>query len=345
MGVNGISSIVLIGAGRMGRAHVLAARELGLQLTAVCDKNAENCNRIANEFGLAETARFGDAATMFDKIGAADLVVVATTADNHCELVQLAARSNAKCILCEKPMGISLVECDAMIEACRRSGTRLAINHQMRFMDQYTLIREELESGRFGALSSMNVVSGCFGLSMNGSHYFEAFSWLTGDKIDAVTAWFSSEKLKNPRGDQFFDQAGQVRATVTSGARLNMEIGADQGHGMTVTYAMQYGHIFVDELEGVYFATVRKPEHLTQPPTRYGMPWDRWERRFPQADNVGPTRAVMDSLIRDDNYPSGVEGRQVVAALVAAYKSVDHGNREVRLSELDDYYEQRWPWA
>ena len=114
---------------------------------------------------------------------------------------------------------------------------------------------------------------------------------------------------------------------------------------MTVTYSTQWGHVFVDELEGVYVATARKPEHQALPTTRYGMPWDRWEKRFPQADNVGPTQAVIAALLQGQGYPDGQSGRGAVAAMVAAARSAELGSHPVRLSELGDYEHTRFPWA
>jgi hypothetical protein len=79
--------------------------------------------------------------------------------------------------------------------------------------------------------------------------------------------------------------------------------------------------------------------------TRYGMPWDRWERRFPQADNVGPTEAVMRALLDGRGYPSGGDGRNVVAALTAAYKSVASGHVPVNVADLGADARQQFPWA
>src|SRR6185436_16407920 len=104
------------------------------------------------------------------------------------------------------------------------------------------LVKTELETGSLGQLASMTVVGGCFGLAMNGSHYIEAFSYLTGAKPVEATAWFSGGPFANPRGTAFFDQAGEMRVVADSGQRLNLVIGSDQGHGMTVTYAGAFGH-------------------------------------------------------------------------------------------------------
>ena len=335
----------MVGAGRMGLAHLQAARNAGLQPAAICDVSEANRARAAAAASLPGDAMFGDAGALFRKHRQADLVVIATTADSHRLLVEQAAASGAKHILCEKPMATSVADCDAMLDACRGAGCKLAINHQMRFMAQYTVVRDELATGKFGPLASMTVTAGCFGLAMNGSHYCEAFSWLTASPIVSATAWFSGEPFNNPRGPNFFDQAGEMRFQSADGRRLILNIGNDQGHGMTAMYATRFGHMFVDEFEGLCLATARKPEHQSMPVTRYGMPWDRWERRFPQADNVGPTEAVVRALLAGKDFPDGEAGRNVVAALAAAYKSAASGNVPVNVSELGDYQRRQFPWA
>lgn len=334
---------VQIGAGRMGMSHIDAARQLDIELIAICDANADNLARASQMTGVNNC--YATSEELFSQHKNLDLVLIATTADSHRHLVEQAAKSGAQAILCEKPMATSVFDARAMIEACRASGTRLAINHQMRFMDQYSLVKAELDSGRFGSLSSMNVLAGCFGLSMNGSHYCEAFRWLTGSDIVSASAWFSSEIISNPRGPDFYDRAGEVRFESEDGRRLMMSIGSDQGHGMTVAYGTQIGHILVDELEGVYTATARKEEHKALPATRYGMPWDRWERRFPQADNIGPTKAVIDALVQGVDYPDGDAGIGAVAALAAAWRSAENGSKPVRVDDLGEHMQTRFPWA
>ena len=330
----------------MGMAHLKAAQNLGLTPSAICDMSEANRAKAAAAAGaLPGDRQFADAKAMLAAHTNADLVIIATTADSHRALVEHAAASGARHILCEKPMATSVADCDAMIAACERSGSTLAINHQMRFMAQYMVVRDELATGKFGALASMTVTAGCFGLAMNGSHYCEAFSWLTGSPIVSATAWFSGDAFNNPRGPGFFDQAGEMRFVSADGRRLILNIGNDQGHGMTAMYAARFGHMFVDEFEGICYATARKPEHQAMPVTRYGMPWDRWERKFPQADNVGPTEAVMRALIEGKDYPSGRDGRNVVAALAAAYQSASSGNCPAVVANLGAYERQQFPWA
>jgi predicted dehydrogenase len=320
-------------------------RDLGIDLTAICDVRDEALTATGVEFGVPEERRFRNARELFDRLGKVDLVSIATTADTHCELVVLAAAAGAGSVLCEKPLATSVADCDRMIAACAASGTRLAANHQMRFMDQYKLVKSELGSGALGKLASMTVVAGCFGLAMNGSHYVEAFSYLTDAQPIEASAWFAGDPIPNPRGPAFFDQAGEMRIVADSGQRLTFMIGADQGHGMTVTYAGAFGHIFVDELAGEMIVTARLPEHRGAPPHRYGMPWDRRRAHFTPADNSGTTRAVLQSLAAGSGFPSGKDGRRVIATLAACYASAENGHRPFRVDALGTVAERKFPWA
>ena len=263
-----------------------------------------------------------------------DLVVVATTTDVRSDIVQMLVSKPIKAILCEKPMASSVYECRSMIELCRNAGIRLAVNHQMRYMDQYTIIADLLSSGRYGELCSMTVVGGCFGLAMNGSHYIEAFSWLSKSNPKAVAAWFAETHVPNPRGPNFRDQAGEVRLISTSGQRLLLNCGTDQGHGMTVVYATSYGHLFVDELNGYCHGVYRKEKYGDLPSTRYGMPVDEDRLTFEAADNIHPTSRVISDLMLGAGYPDGNAGKNVVSALVAMWESVDTNNATITVSEL-----------
>ncbi len=336
---------VLIGAGRMAQAHALALKQLGVPIAGVCDLRQEARDAIGDAFAVPATGRFVSSADIMAANPNTDLVVIATTADSHAQLVIEAAKAGARNILCEKPLAASVTDCDAMLTACKASGTKLAVNHQMRFMDQYLKVHEEVDSGRLGRLASMTVVGGCMGLAMNGSHYIEAFGFLTGARPVSATGFFTGAAFNNPRGPEYFDQAGEFRILGDSGQRLTIVIGADQGHGMTATYAGAFGHMFVDELEGEAIVTARKEEHRGQPPTRYGMPWERRTLRFPQADNVGPTREVLRALAAGSNYPDGEAGRRVIATLAACYASAESGGRPVAVDDPALAADRRFPWA
>lgn len=336
--------VAIIGVGRMGRRHIQVVRDLGLELAGICDTSPESLALAAREHNVLPEQQFKDISLMLEQ-RQPDVVIVATTAPTHCEYTCLAAEAGAKYVLCEKPMAVSLVECDRMLEACNRHQVKLAINHQMRFMEQYTEPKRIVQSDAFGGLSSVTVVAGNFGMAMNGTHYFEMFRYMTDEPPAEVTAWFSKSKVPNPRGPQFEDRAGSVRLTTASGKRFYMEIGDDQGHGMQVIYAGPYGKLVVDELAGTMHLAVREDQYRSLPTTRYGMPWVESTHKIQPADAIAPSRAVLDALLNGKNPPTGEDGRLAVAVLVGAYLSDENGHRPERLAAGSLPLDRVFPWA
>ncbi len=333
----------IIGAGRMGLRHLEVVRSMKLDLVGICDVSPDAL-RCAGERGAAETTHFADAATMLQQVKP-ECVIVATTAPSHADLTCLAAKRGARYIFCEKPIAVSLKEAHRMLATCREHGVRLGVNHQMRFMEQYTLPKRLVESESFGGLASITVVAGNFGFSMNGTHYVEMFRFMAGGPPVLAQAWFSEEKVPNPRGPQFEDRAGAMRLTTASGKRLFMDLGADQGHGVQVTYAGRYGRITVDELSGDLDLVVRKAEHRDAPTTAYGMPWERTTRKIRPADSAASTRSVLEAVLEGKDYPTGEDGCLAIAALVAAYVSHENGHTPVAVREEDLPCDRVFPWA
>lgn len=334
---------VIIGAGRMGRRHIHAVAQAGLELAGICDLNKDALRVACDEEKISEDLCYTDAKQMLDEVQP-ECLVVSTTAPSHDGLVCLAAEKNVKFILCEKPMAVSLAKAQKMIDTCKKYGARLAINHQMRFMEQYTLTKSISESDELGGIVSISIHAGNFGLSMNGVHYFEMFRYMTGEYPSKVSAWFSSSDVPNPRGPQFLDKAGQIRLESESGKRFYLDAGDDQGHGLHVTYGCRHGFIVVDELEGTMTVTHRKAEHRDMPTTRYGMPWETYTRKISPADVVVPSAAVLQAMIEGDDWPDGTCGLMAMKSLVAAYASDKLGGKPVSLESDIDYTEE-FPWA
>src|SRR5262245_53878456 len=127
--------VAVIGAGRMGRRHVQVVQEMGLNVAGVADANPEALATACQERKLSARQLYADARALLAT--RPDCVVVSTTAPAHAEYACTAANAGAKFILCEKPLAVSLEQCDLVLDTCRKHGAKLAVNHQMRFMEQY----------------------------------------------------------------------------------------------------------------------------------------------------------------------------------------------------------------
>jgi predicted dehydrogenase len=332
-----------IGLGRMGRRHLQVARNLGFEIVGAYDPLPDSVRLAQEEHGIAGSVLFESVQTML-AVTHPQAIVISSTAPSHCEYVVQAAKAGVRYILCEKPMATSIEECNRMIAMCDAHCAQLAINHQMRFMEQYTVVKQLVESESFGGLRSVTVAAANFGLAMNAVHYFEMFRYLVGEDIERVNFWADAEKVPNPRGTQYEDRSGQLRAISRSGVRLYMDIGGDQGHGIQVVYGCRYGQILVDELAGFMRFTARNAEFRELPTTRYGMPSATEVRQIAPADAIAPTQAVWQAMLDGRPYPDGAAGLHAVRALVAANLSAESGGESVVVTQ-ENALQRRFPWA
>jgi phthalate 4,5-cis-dihydrodiol dehydrogenase len=141
----------------MGRAFTLMlptfTADPRVKLCAATDPRPEARALFASQFGRAyETAEqlCGDPAI--------EATYVASPHQMHAQHVRLAAKAG-KHVLVEKPMAISLSECDAMIEAARAGGIHLIVGHSHSFDRPILRLREIIQDGDFGAVRMITALN------------------------------------------------------------------------------------------------------------------------------------------------------------------------------------------
>jgi predicted dehydrogenase len=334
----------VIGLGRMGMRHIEAATDLGMTISGVADTDKKSWKAAQDACGVSSSACFADGNEMLRSVRPQALVV-ATTAPSHASLVLAAADAGVRYILCEKPMATSLGDAREMMKACKNAGAALAINHQMRFMEQYTRVKSLIGSEALGPLASIVVAASNFGLAMNASHYFEMFRYVSGLSVRSISAWFEDEKLANPRGPQFEDRSGRILATTDDGVSLYIDFSVKAGNGINVVYICRHGQIIVDELGGTMRVVTRKSEFRDLPTSRYGMPSDVRLEDIAPAEVVGPTRALWLALLAGQSYPDGEAGLHALTCCVAAHVSHERSGVAVRLDDPLLAHDRQYKWA
>jgi glucose-fructose oxidoreductase len=91
-----------------------------------------------------------------------DIVYVVTPNALHARHV-IAAAEAMKHVICEKPMAVSVTECDAMIAACRTNNVKLSIGYRLQFEPHYEELKRHARENDWGAFTRM---SGGFSLVM-----------------------------------------------------------------------------------------------------------------------------------------------------------------------------------
>ncbi len=335
----------LVGVGRMGLRHLQVLDDLGMDIVGLADRSDEAVAQArGRQAGAAGAQTYADGVEMIAATRP-DAVVIATTAPSHAMLVEAAVANGARFVLCEKPIGTSIAESERIVEACRAAGAKLAVNHQMRFMAQYTEVKRLIGSEAFGPLASVVVAGSNFGLAMNGSHYFEMFRYIADAPVTDVSAWLDEELLPNPRGPEFEDRSGRLLARNAIGQTLFMDMPATAGWGLNVTYLCRNGQIHVDELNGEMRLAYREAEYRDLPTTRYGMPVEREVVSITPADAVAPTREVWQAMLAGDDYPTGEDGLAALRCLVAAHLSHESGGQAVAIADTGRARERRFGWA
>lgn len=84
-----------------------------------------------------------------------DAVYIATPHQYHRDHAIMAAEGR-KHIILEKPMALSLEDCDAIISAVDRSGVHLIVGHTLSYSPVVRAIRRVIVSGEFGRLGMIN---------------------------------------------------------------------------------------------------------------------------------------------------------------------------------------------
>jgi predicted dehydrogenase len=138
----------LIGCGDIARRNVAPAfNELAnCRLVAVNRARHDQAQSFAREFGASRAYANWQELVADEEI---DAVYIATPV--HLHAAQTIAAANAgKHVLCEKPMAMSLAECDAMMAACQANRVKLGVAYYRHFYPVIARIKEILAGNEIG---------------------------------------------------------------------------------------------------------------------------------------------------------------------------------------------------
>ena len=119
-----------------------------VKLVACWDDNLERGQQAAERYGMKFNAHIEDLLHN----PAIQGVIITTETSRHAEMT-LEAASAGKHILCQKPMALSLQDCDRMIGAVRKAGVKFMMAYQMRHDPSNKKIKELVENGILGKIS------------------------------------------------------------------------------------------------------------------------------------------------------------------------------------------------
>jgi predicted dehydrogenase len=147
-----------IGCSGMGRRHLHGLAKLrgtpylNLDLVAVCDLSSTNAEAMADEarelFGLRPRpfTRIDDMVRQMPELQAANVVTDAAT---HLAVTAECFASGLH-VLCEKPLGLTVRECRAIIDGARQAGRVLSVAENFRRDPMNRLVKALIDDGAIG---------------------------------------------------------------------------------------------------------------------------------------------------------------------------------------------------
>ncbi len=146
--------IGLAGLGTGGRSLPQAvAKTTGFSFVAGADLRADARAQYASEFGIQTFDSVAALCAMKDL----DAVYVATPNPFHAEHA-LTALHAGKHVMVEKPMALTLDDCDRMIAAAEKNRVKLMVAHTRSFNPPIRAMRQVISSGRLGRVTQVHTL-------------------------------------------------------------------------------------------------------------------------------------------------------------------------------------------
>lgn len=337
-------AVAVVGCGRVAYKHFEAVAEMEeTRLVAVCDSDPAKAAASAASQGVPG---YTDYHAMLAAHAEIELIHVLVPTGYHAEVVIDLARYG-RTIVVEKPMALTVADCDAMIAACAAHHAPLYVVYQNRFNTPVQAARRALEADRFGTpvLGTVRVRwcrhqdyyeqddwHGTWALdggvmSQQASHHLDLLQWFMGP-VESVQCQIATRLLDIEVEDtaaaivRFRSGAlGVYEATVAARPdNLEGSLSVLGEHGSVVIAG-----IAVNQLAQWRFAgTGDDPQQVMQAASEavrneYGNGHARY------------LKAVADTLRGAAPHPwlvDGAEGRRNIALLTALYEA-GHGGGSV----------------
>jgi len=148
MGANGKVKVGIVGSQFEADIHAasfqIAPEEA--QVVAVASPTPGNAAALAKKYGIPRV--FTDYREML-KEPDIEMVTIAAPNDLHAQITFDCAKAG-KHVVCEKPLAMTIEECEAMVDAASRHGVLLLYAEELLFTPKYIKAKEMADAGAFG---------------------------------------------------------------------------------------------------------------------------------------------------------------------------------------------------
>ena len=212
--------IGFIGLGAISNENVLGYLDTDdAEIVAICDPDENAAHQWRQRWELPKATYYRDHETML-ATEQFDIVEILTPHHLHCAHAIACAEAKTRAISLQKPMAMTLQECDRIIVACRESNVRLKVYENFLFYPVYHKAKHLIDQGLIGELMSIriNTLGGirdaaewprCWGPSSwradlelagvgplvgdDGFHKFALARWFMDRDFETISAWIDAD--------------------------------------------------------------------------------------------------------------------------------------------------------
>ena len=235
----------IAGLGRLGKVHAgnIASRIPGAKLVAACSIVEAELEYAREKLGITKT--YTDFREMV-KDPDLDAVAIVTTSSEHCWQIE-AALDAGKHVFCDKPLGVTLEECEIARAAVERHPElTFMLGFMRRFDPSYAYAKKKIESGAIGTpymvkatgIDPEATVEGSIRFAKTSGgifvdmavHDIDLMRWFLGSEATEVYAMGATFKHPEFReaGD---DETGVAVYKFENGAIGTIHVGRTAAHG------------------------------------------------------------------------------------------------------------------
>ena len=318
----------VVGLGHIAQVAVLPAfahAKRNSRLTALVSDDAHKRRVVGRKYRVDKTYAYKDYEACLAEV---DAVYIALPNSMHAEYTIRAARAGVH-VLCEKPMAITVEECEAMIDACGEHRVKLMIAYRLHFEEINLKVIDLVRKGRIGIPKFFN---SSFSMTVRADN-IRTEKELGGGTLHDIGVY-----CINAARHLFRAEPREVMAiSVNSGGAKLAEI--DESTGAVLRFDGERVAAFITSFNAADVASYRivgtKGQVHVDPAYEYaeGLAYEltidgqTTRKRIGKQDQFAAELLYFSDCIRHNRQPepSGEEGLQDVRVVQALYESAESG--------------------
>jgi predicted dehydrogenase len=318
----------VVGLGHIAQVAVLpgfAHARRNSRLVALVSGDATKRRLVGRRYSVDQLYSYDDYDACLETV---DAVYIALPNSMHAEYAIRAARAGVH-VLCEKPMAVTVEECEAMLDACRDHDVKLMIAYRLHFEEINLAVIDLVRKGRIGSPKFFN---SSFSMTVRGGDI------RTRKALGGGTLYDIGVYCINAARYLFRAEPKEVTAlAVNSGPARLAEI--DESTGALMRFDGERVAAFVTSFNTADVASYRivgtKGQIRVDPAYEYseGLAYEltidgkTTRKRIGKRDQFGPEIVYFSDCIRRDRTPepSGEDGLQDVRIVKALLESAETG--------------------